>query len=139
MLGHKTSPIKFNKIEIIYSIIFSHNRIKLEMSSKGKELAKCLQHKHEDKSSIPSSAVRAGCEGECLESQSWRRGRGSLGHRAGQPSLIVDTKLSESLSQKKWKVIKEDMTFTSGLRMHSHTCIHTHTNTHTRTGKGVNK
>lgn len=30
ILGHKTSLIKFRKIEIIYSIVFNHNSVKVE-------------------------------------------------------------------------------------------------------------
>lgn len=34
MLGHKTSPNKFQRIEIIHGIFSEHNRIKLEINNK---------------------------------------------------------------------------------------------------------
>ena len=43
ILGHKSSLSKFRKIEIISSIFFDHNTMRLEMNYRGKTVKK---HKH---------------------------------------------------------------------------------------------
>ena len=43
ILGHKTSLSEFKKLEIISSIFFNHNVMRLEINYKKKE---CQKHKH---------------------------------------------------------------------------------------------
>ena len=40
ILGHKASPSKFKKIEIMSSIFSNHNTVRLEMHHKGKKRKK---------------------------------------------------------------------------------------------------
>ena len=43
ILGHKSNLSKFKNIEIISSIFFDHNTMKLDINYRGK---KCKKHKH---------------------------------------------------------------------------------------------
>ena len=45
MLGHKTSPNKFKKIEIISSIFSDHNAMKLQINHKNTEKHKDIEAK----------------------------------------------------------------------------------------------